>query len=182
MKITRTATKTLATVTALLLSASLAGCQAAAQASAKALETIEPAPGTAPTAPVPVHPAATGDATNSIVLLDRIPVKGRAPKTGYSREEFGPVWYDTDHNGCDTRNDILARDLTGKTFKPGTNYCLVTTGTLADKYTGTTIDFVRGQETSTAGRSTTSSRCPTHGKKAPSNSASTNAYNSPTTP
>ena len=40
------------------------------------------------------------------------PIKGRAPKTGYSREEFGPAWADVDHNGCDTRNDILARDLT----------------------------------------------------------------------
>ena len=64
------------------------------------------------------------------------------------RDEFGPAWADTDHNGCDTRNDILARDLTGETFKPGTNNCVVATGTLADKYTGTTINFVRGQDTS----------------------------------
>ncbi|WP_311381171.1 HNH endonuclease family protein [Arthrobacter sp. ISL-85] len=77
-----------------------------------------------------------------------MPVKGRAPKTGYTRDEFGPAWADTDHNGCDTRNDILARDLTGETFKPGTDNCVVATGRLADKYTGTTINFVRGQDTS----------------------------------
>lgn len=75
-------------------------------------------------------------------------MKGRAPKTGYTRDEFGPAWADTDHNGCDTRNDILARDLANETFKPGTRNCVVAEGTLADKYTGTTINFVRGQDTS----------------------------------
>ena len=75
-------------------------------------------------------------------------MKGRAPKTGYSRDEFGPAWADVDRNGCDTRNDILARDLTSERFKPGTNNCVVTAGILADKYTGTTINFTRGQDTS----------------------------------
>lgn len=75
-------------------------------------------------------------------------MKGRAPKTGYNRDEFGPAWADVDRNGCDTRNDILARDLTNETFKPGTNNCVVTAGTLADKYTGATINFTRGQDTS----------------------------------
>jgi hypothetical protein len=93
---------------------------------------------------------APGYAVKAADLLTTLPVKGRAPKTGYDREEFGPAWSDTDHNGCDTRNDILARDLTNETFKPGTNNCVVATGTLADKYTGTTINFVRGQDTSSA--------------------------------
>lgn len=75
-------------------------------------------------------------------------MKGRAPKTGYARDEFGAAWADADHNGCDTRNDILARDMAGETFKPGTNNCVVATGTLQDKYTGTIINFVRGQDTS----------------------------------
>ncbi|QDG90807.1 HNH endonuclease [Pseudarthrobacter sp. NIBRBAC000502770] len=97
------------------------------------------------------HPSGGGsasEAAQALVQLESIPVKGRAPKTGYTRDEFGPAWADTDHNGCDTRNDILARDLTGETFKPGTNNCVVVSGTLADKYTGTTIQFVRGQDTS----------------------------------
>ncbi|MGX1163487.1 uncharacterized protein DUF1524 [Arthrobacter sp. SLBN-100] len=144
MKITHTATKTLAAVTALLLAGSVAGCDAAAQA----LEAMESGPGIASGSPGPADPVAAGDAAKAIAVLGSIPVKGRAPKTGYSRDEFGPAWSDTDHNGCDTRNDILARDLIGETFKPGTNNCAVTTGTLADKYTGTTIKFVRGQDTS----------------------------------
>ncbi|WP_411376435.1 HNH endonuclease family protein [Arthrobacter sp. MPF02] len=88
------------------------------------------------------------DAAQALAQLEGIPVKGRAPKTGYSRDEFGPAWADTDHNGCDTRNDILARDLANETFKPGTNNCVVAGGSLADKYTGATIKFVRGQDTS----------------------------------
>jgi hypothetical protein len=93
---------------------------------------------------------APGYAVKAADLLATLPVKGRAPKTGYDREEFGPAWSDTDHNGCDTRNDILARDLTKTTFKPGTKNCIVLTGTLADPYTATTIAFTRGSKTSSA--------------------------------
>ena len=70
--------------------------------------------------------------------------------TGYNRALFGPAWTDTDRNGCDTRNDILNRDLVNKTFKAGTGGCVVLTGTLHDPYSGTTISFVRGTTTSTA--------------------------------
>ena len=69
--------------------------------------------------------------------------------TGYSRDEFGPAWEDVDHNGCDTRNDVLQRDLTAITFQAGSS-CVVETGTLADPYTGKSIDFTRGEGTSTA--------------------------------
>ncbi|KAB8288624.1 deoxyribonuclease [Bifidobacterium ramosum] len=90
------------------------------------------------------------DGMNATTALATLPVKGRAPKTGYSRDQFGAAWADVDHNGCDTRNDILARDLTGKTFKENTNNCVVASGTLRDPYTGKTIAFQRGQITSTA--------------------------------
>jgi hypothetical protein len=80
--------------------------------------------------------------------LESLPVKGRAPKTGYDREQFGQRWADTDRNGCDTRNDILARDLTAEAFKPGTQNCVVLTGVLDDPYTATRIHFQRGQDTS----------------------------------
>ena len=83
-------------------------------------------------------------------MLATLEVKGRAPKTGYSREQFGDGWVDTDHNGCDSRNDVLARDLTGETFKAGTRDCVVATGTLADPYSGKAIVFTRGQDTSSA--------------------------------
>ncbi|GEL24620.1 hypothetical protein PSU4_35740 [Pseudonocardia sulfidoxydans NBRC 16205] len=88
---------------------------------------------------------ATGDAATALAAL---PVKGRAPKTGYERTQFGSAWSDVDRNGCDQRNDVLARDMTGETFKPGTKDCVVLTGSLADPYTGKTIAFQRGQGTS----------------------------------
>lgn len=121
-----------------------------------------PAPDTsAPTAsspaPAPEAPASSAapapsssvvaEAKNAIIS---IPVKGRAPKTGYDRDQFGPAWADVDRNGCDTRNDILARDLENETFKDGTKQCVVATGVLNDPYTGTVINFVRGQDTSSA--------------------------------
>lgn len=122
-------TKTVALLTGLLLAVSLAGCDTAAHAEPRTFET---------------------EAAAALAQLENVPVKGRAPKTGYSRDEFGPAWADVDRNGCDTRNDILARDLEGETFKPGTQDCVVLTGTLADRYTGTAIHFVRGNTTSSA--------------------------------
>lgn len=88
-----------------------------------------------------------------MATLAGLPVKGRAPKTGYDRANFGQAWSDDvtaqgGHNGCDTRNDVLRRDLTTVDIKPGTNGCLVLDGTLLDAYTGTRIAFVRGQATS----------------------------------
>lgn len=82
-------------------------------------------------------------------LLATLPVKGRAPKTGYERSLFGPTWADVDQNGCDTRNDILNRDLTDITYVNSVP-CKVQTGTLADPYTGALISFVRGTTTSSA--------------------------------
>lgn len=66
----------------------------------------------------------------------------------YDRQAFGQTWADEDHNGCDTRNDVLARDLARPTFKEGTNGCVILSGTLAEPYTGTIVEFQRGQDTS----------------------------------
>lgn len=82
-------------------------------------------------------------------------MKGRAPKTGYSRALFGTAWSDDvtvdgGHNGCDTRNDILRRDLADSVIASGTYGCLVVRGTLRDAYTGKTIAITRGQVTSQA--------------------------------
>jgi hypothetical protein len=84
----------------------------------------------------------------ALEALKTLPVKGRAPKTGYSRDEFGPAWADVDQNGCDTRNDILQRDMSEETFVPRTQNCVVATGVLHDPYSGKTISFRRGQSTS----------------------------------
>lgn len=77
-------------------------------------------------------------------VLAQLAVKGRAPKTGYSREAFGPGWerYET----CDVRNFILARDMDDDVFVPPT--CTVASGTLQDPYSGKTIVFNRGPDTS----------------------------------
>jgi hypothetical protein len=80
--------------------------------------------------------------------LPQLQVKPALPMTGYSRAKFGPAWEDVDDNGCDTRNDILVRDLKQVVFKSGK--CVIATGTLHDPYTGSTIHFVRGVATSTA--------------------------------
>ena len=80
--------------------------------------------------------------------LEQIPVKGRAPKTGYGRNQFGPQWSDVDRNGCDTRNDILKRDLTAVVFREKTRDCVVERGVLQDRYSGQIIEFQRGEKTS----------------------------------
>jgi hypothetical protein len=81
-------------------------------------------------------------------VLETLSVKGRAPKTGYERSQFGPAWSDVDRNGCDTRNDILKRDLTAIVFKSGTRECVVLSGTLMDPYSGEKISFERGVKSS----------------------------------
>ena len=63
-----------------------------------------------PPAAAPTTPAQPLGAAAS--ALAALPVKGRAPKTGYARAQFGPAWADTDHDGCDQRNQVLGRDLT----------------------------------------------------------------------
>ena len=84
----------------------------------------------------------------AIDLLNELAVKGRAPKTGYSRAAFGQAWADVDRNGCDTRNDILKRDLTNLAFKAKTRNCVVLSGILNDPYSGERIEFLRGEKTS----------------------------------
>jgi hypothetical protein len=73
-------------------------------------------------------------------VLPGLPVKGRAPLTDYSREAFGTAWSDTNDNGCDTRNDILRRDLRDTQVED----CVVMSGVLDDPYSGRTIGFTRG--------------------------------------
>jgi hypothetical protein len=101
-----------------------------------------PASATAPAASTGGGPATAAAA------LETLAVKGRAPRAGYDREQFGPAWQDVDGNGCDTRNDVLARDLVDVVHRAGSDGCTVLSGTLLDPYTATTIDFVRGPATS----------------------------------
>lgn len=86
--------------------------------------------------------------TSAEEVLNTLAVKGRAPKTGYARSAFGQSWADVDRNGCDTRNDILKRDLTAVVFKVKTRDCVVESGILIDRFSGETINFVRGNVSS----------------------------------
>ncbi|MBU3672012.1 MAG: HNH endonuclease [Sinobacteraceae bacterium] len=76
--------------------------------------------------------------------LETLEVKGKAPKTGYSREAFGPRWADTDRNGCDTRNDVLRRDLADSLIRTANRNCVVLEGVLQCPYSGEKIVFRRG--------------------------------------
>ncbi|WP_333778706.1 HNH endonuclease family protein [Streptomyces sp. IBSBF 3136] len=89
-------------------------------------------------------PRETGRGGAAVAAADALTVKGRAPKTGYTRERFGTAWADTDSNSCDTRDDILKRDLKEVKFTGGT--CKVTYGLLEpDPYSGKDITYRRGR-------------------------------------
>ena len=134
---------------ALLTMTALAACGSLAQ--------VQPGVG-APTSSVRASAStsrAGGPSTAASVVpgavlgeLDRLRVAGRGPMTGYSRVRFGPPWEDTDRNGCDTRNDILRRDLADVRLKPGSHGCVVLSGTLHDPYSGRSMAFERGESTS----------------------------------
>jgi hypothetical protein len=93
---------------------------------------------------VPVQQVPAGSAAEALAAL---PVKGRAPKDNYERTEFGQAWLDVDHNGCDTRNDILRRDLSAEAFTEGSD-CKVASGSFHEPYTGAIVSFRRGAESS----------------------------------
>lgn len=90
------------------------------------------------------YPIAAGDLAAARAALDALPVRPADPDDGYARERFGPAWADVDGNGCDTRNDVLARDL-HDVRRDGAG-CVVLAGTLDDPYTGTAIAFIRGPD------------------------------------
>lgn len=83
-------------------------------------------------------------------LIGQVATKGRGPRTGYDRDKFGYAWMDTAdgvplaRNGCDTRNDLLARDGQGLRYRSGSD-CVVIAMTLNDPYTGTVIDWRKQQ-------------------------------------
>lgn len=81
---------------------------------------------------------------SALTAVAGLTVKGRAPMTGFERDRFGPAWLDADRNGCDTRNDMLNRDLIDKQVRAGTAGCVVERGRLNDPFTGSAITHVRG--------------------------------------
>ena len=95
-----------------------------------------------------ISPSHATSVASGLSIIESQVTKGRAAKTGYTRAQFGQTWADVDRNGCDTRNDILKRDLTGEVFKEKTRECVVLSGTLIDPFSGETINFVRGNVSS----------------------------------
>jgi hypothetical protein len=83
---------------------------------------------------------ATDTSLQAAAALEELAIKGRAPKTDYSRDQFGSGWALV--NGCDTRNIILNRDLVNPVLD---KECRVIAGTLNDSYTGKTIEFHKQQ-------------------------------------
>ena len=85
-------------------------------------------------------------ANDALSALNKLEVKGRAAKTGYTRSQF-PHWSDPDRNGCDARNDTLKRDLTNITYKVGTRNCKVIAGQLLDPFSGEVLIFTSEKST-----------------------------------
>jgi hypothetical protein len=97
-------------------------------------------------------PDCGGPPSTAAAALNRLAslaVQAAAPQSGYDRDLFGTDWLDLDQNGCDTRNEVLKRDMVEIVFKQGST-CELATGTLLDPYTGKAIDWVQGQGTSLA--------------------------------
>jgi hypothetical protein len=95
-----------------------------------------------------ISPAQAESVASGLSVIQAQVTKGRAAKTGYTRDQFGPAWADVDRNGCDTRNDVLKRDLTNQVYKEKTKQCVVLSGTLIDPFSGESINFVQGAKTS----------------------------------
>jgi hypothetical protein len=132
------------------LAVALAACTTDASSAGAPAPSDTAAATTAASSTPTAHP--TGARGTALALLGTLAVKGRAPKTGYSRAQFGPSWTDDNaapdsHNGCRTRDDILARDLAQARTSNG---CTVDSGELVDPYTGARITFRYGPVTSAA--------------------------------
>lgn len=95
------------------------------------------------------------EAVQAVTSLKQVPVRPRTKVAGYDRScspghgcVFGAAWSDDTtaaggHNGCDTRNDVLAIQL--QDVNKGTSRCVVQAGELDDPYSGARIDFRKAQ-------------------------------------
>ena len=143
-------------VAALVAFAVFGGCDDAGQVvvptSTPTISDAQESPGSSKS-PKPRQTQSTSPSASEVPFADidaakqavsDLPAKGRAPLTDYAREAFGTPWSDTNDNGCDTRNDILRRDLVDTRVVD----CMVMSGVLKDPYSGDRIRFVRGPVTS----------------------------------
>ncbi|MBT0993384.1 DUF1524 domain-containing protein [Cellulomonas sp. DKR-3] len=90
------------------------------------------------------YPVTAADLASGRAALADLVVAPRTGAESYEREEFGAAWDDVDGNGCDTRDDVLRRDLLGPRLD--VDGCTVLAGVLDDPYTGARIEFARGPD------------------------------------
>lgn len=91
--------------------------------------------------PAAISPTVQRQVKAAQSMLAALAVKPLSARPYNRTRDFGAAWVDVDGNGCDTRNDILARDLTATSVAAD---CRVLKGTLLDRYTGQKLSFVRG--------------------------------------
>lgn len=90
-------------------------------------------------------PNPTTDTPLAREVLEQLEVKGRAPKTGYKREEFYKGWPDID--GCSLRQRILKREL-GVSATLADDNCTVISGEFDEPYTGSHLVFYQKSDLS----------------------------------
>jgi hypothetical protein len=110
-----------------------------------ATASVSPDVAGSPLVALPSPSPGTGSVlATAVAQLATLRVAPRSYAKPYRRTAFGQTWADVDENGCDTRNDVLRRDLAGVTLKPATLGCVVARGNLHDPYSGAVVEFVRG--------------------------------------
>ncbi|MBR3320182.1 HNH endonuclease [Candidatus Saccharibacteria bacterium] len=93
----------------------------------------------------PTDASASEDGTLATEILEKLEVKGRAPKTGYDREQFYDGWPDVD--GCSLRQHIIKRDF-GDSAVLGDDNCSVVSGEFDEPYTGSHLIFYQKSDIS----------------------------------
>ena len=83
----------------------------------------------------------SADSKLAIEVLELLEIKGRAPKTGYSREEFYNGWPTVD--GCSLRQRIIKREFGDTAVLDG---CNVVAGEFEEPYTGEYKKFTTREE------------------------------------
>lgn len=86
---------------------------------------------------------ADGNAPLATKVLEWLEVKGRAPKTGYNREEFYSGWPTVE--GCSLRQRIIKREFGESAVMDG---CNVVAGEYEEPYTGEYKSFTTKEEIS----------------------------------
>ena len=84
-----------------------------------------------------------GDAMKALDGLEQLEVKGRAPKTGYSRDEFYGGWPTVE--GCNLRQRIIKREFGDSAVLDG---CNVIAGEFDEPYTGKHMVFTEREQIS----------------------------------